>query len=219
MTPPGLQSRTPAVPHVIVRDFLGDEVVEGLLAYVNERESEFQPTNVGYGDHRRFDPDVRRSRRLAGRSHAPPVLEQRLIETFPALIDQLGLTRFTIARKVFEIVAHGDGAFYGEHADTFTGDDIPNSQRMLSCVYYFHRLPKRFTGGALRLYGFDRGSGRPFVDVEPDRDTLVAFPSFTRHEVLRVGCESDELLDSRFAINCWLMRRTEVPAGGTPASA
>jgi SM-20-related protein len=205
---PGLRAHAAAIPHVVVRDFLGDEVVDGLLAYVKARESEFQPTGVGFGESRRFDPEVRRSHRLAGRTHVPPVLEQRLIETAPALIDRLGLTKFTIARKVFEIVAHGNGAFYGEHADTFTGDDLPNAQRMLSCVYYFHRHPKRFSGGALRLYGFDRGDGRPFVDVEPERDTLLAFPSFTRHEVLRVSCASDELLDSRFAINCWLMRRT-----------
>jgi SM-20-related protein len=205
---PGLRAHAAAIPHVIVRDFLGDEAVDALLAYVHARESEFQPTGVGFRESRRFDPAVRQSHRLPGRTHVPPVLEQRLVEAAPAFIDQLGLTRFTIARKVFEIVAHGDGAFYSEHADTFTGDDIPNAQRMLSCVYYFHRLPKRFSGGALRLYGFDRGGGRPFVDVEPERDTLVVFPSFTRHEVRRVSCESNDLLDSRFAINCWLMRRT-----------
>src|SRR5688572_21665487 len=125
-----------AIPHVVVRDFLGDEAVDGLLAYVKANAGEFQPTNVGYGEHRRFDPEVRRSHRLVGRTHVPPVLEERLVEAVPAFNEQLGLTRFTIARKVFEIVAHGDGAFYGEHADTFTGDDIPNAQRMLSCVYY-----------------------------------------------------------------------------------
>lgn len=216
---PGLGSHAAAIAHVVVGNFLGDEAVEGLLAYAREREREFQPTNVGYGEHRRFDPDARRSHRLAGRCHVPPVIEQRILEAAPAFIDQLGLTKFTIARKVFEIVAHQDGAFFSEHTDTFTGTDVPGSQRMLSCVYYFHRRPKRFSGGALRLYGFDRGSGRPFVDVEPERDTLVAFPSFTRHEVLRVSCESGDFMDSRFAINCWLMRRREVPGGSASATA
>jgi SM-20-related protein len=215
---PALRSHATLIPYVVVDNFLGDVVVEELLAYVKAREGEFEPSHIGYGRTRSLSPHLRRSHRLPGRSHVPPVLEQRLLEAAPAFIEQLGLIKFTIARKVFEIVAHGDGAFFSEHSDTFTGADGPDSQRMLSCVYYFHRQPKRFTGGALRLYGFDRGNGRPFVDVEPTRDTLVAFPSFVRHEVLRVSCESDELLDSRFAINCWLMRRREGPEAGAPTA-
>jgi Rps23 Pro-64 3,4-dihydroxylase Tpa1-like proline 4-hydroxylase len=103
-----------------------------------------------------------------------------------------------------ELVAHGDGAFFSRHIDTYT---TRKSQRVISGVYYFHRQPKAFSGGELRLYGLTKGDQTgPFVDVIPENDTLVTFPSWYPHEVLPVRCPSGRLEDSRFAVNCWIMR-------------
>jgi Rps23 Pro-64 3,4-dihydroxylase Tpa1-like proline 4-hydroxylase len=76
---------------------------------------------------------------------------------------------------------------------------------VISAVYYFHTLPKAFSGGALRLHSL-AASGKlgTFVDVEPDCDTLIFFPSWFPHEVLPVHCPSGRFMDSRFAINCWV---------------
>ena len=76
-----------------------------------------------------------------------------------------------------------------------------------SAVYYFHRSPKSFSGGALRLYSFEASEERgTFVDIEPTNDTLVFFPSWFPHEVRPVVCPSGRFEDSRFAINCWVHR-------------
>ena len=83
------------------------------------------------------------------------------------------------------------------------------SQRVISAVYYFYRLPKSFSGGVLRLHsvagGGEEGS---FVDIEPTNDTLVFFPSWFPHEVLPVACPSGRFEDSRFTINCWFHRHS-----------
>jgi Rps23 Pro-64 3,4-dihydroxylase Tpa1-like proline 4-hydroxylase len=111
-----------------------------------------------------------------------------------------------------ELVAHGDGAFYRRHIDTQTATERSHI-RVLSGVYYFHRQPKRFTGGALRLYAI--GDPQRFTDIEPTHNTLVVFPAWAPHEVQPVRCPSGQFMDSRFAINCWLHARP--PGAGEAA--
>lgn len=135
-------------------------------------------------------------------------LEARARETLPAMVQQLGATRFEPSKFELEMVAHGDGAFYAKHRDTnvFSSDPFANG-RIISAVYYFHRVPKSFSGGLLRIYSFagDKDTDA-FVDIEPTNDTLVFFPSWFPHEVLPVACPSGLFEDSRFAINCWVRR-------------
>jgi SM-20-related protein len=78
-------------------------------------------------------------------------------------------------------------------------------RRVVSAVYYFHRLPKSFSGGALRVYPLaGREKSNTFVEIEPVNDTLVFFPWWFPHEVLPVVCPSGQFEDSRFAVNCWV---------------
>jgi len=66
-------------------------------------------------------------------------------------------------------------------------------------------LPKAFSGGVLRLHSLAAsGHQGTFVDIPPDYDTLVFFPSMFPHEVLPVKSPSGKFMDSRFAINCWI---------------
>lgn len=101
-----------------------------------------------------------------------------------------------------ELVAHGDGGFYRPHTDTFTGANASTSaNRRLSLVYYFHRRPRAFSGGRLRLLSL-RGA-QPLA-IEPAHDTLLAFPSFLPHEVEPVSIPGNEFANCRFAVNIWL---------------
>ena len=68
-------------------------------------------------------------------------------------------------------------------------------------VYYFHRQPRCFTGGRLRL--FDLGGERS-IDIEPVHDSLLVFPSYARHEVETISCPDGAFADGRFAVNMWL---------------
>jgi Rps23 Pro-64 3,4-dihydroxylase Tpa1-like proline 4-hydroxylase len=94
--------------------------------------------------------------------------------------------------------------------------------RVLSCVYYFAETPRRFQGGELRLYGFPdpfREAAGPIVEVVPEPDKLVIFPSWLEHEVLPVQVPSKAWRDCRFSINCWIHRTgVHLPAGGTDAA-
>ena len=135
---------------------------------------------------------------------------RRMRELFPALSADLHSTPFELDELELELVAHGDGAFFGRHIDIFTGADANIGQQLiLSAVYYFHAQPKGFSGGVLRLFALGSLSYKDveFLDIEPEHDTLVVFPSWVPHEVRRVSCPSGRFADSRFAINCWFCRK------------
>jgi Rps23 Pro-64 3,4-dihydroxylase Tpa1-like proline 4-hydroxylase len=103
-----------------------------------------------------------------------------------------------------------DGDFLSQHRDD--GKHARPNGRVLSFVYWLHRRPRRFTGGALRLCGWACLDGEivpapPAVDLEPHHDTLVVFPSATMHEVFPVRTDSAAFADARFAITGFVRRR------------
>ena len=123
------------------------------------------------------------------------------------MFEHLGYELFDPASIELEMVAHGDGAFFLRHADTVIRREM-TSYRAISAVYYFHRLPKSFSGGVLRLHSIGSKEGS-FVDIEPTNDRLIFFPSWFPHEVTPVVCPSgrfegfsflDKLLDLHQAV-------------------
>lgn len=191
-------------PHRIVDGFLGEELVERLLEQAKAHEDEFVPTRVGNTE-ARLDPEVRISKVLRDFGELRDELKTRFEEAMPRAIEELRLSPFGLTRCEIELVAHNDGAFYTKHIDTHTGIPDEKTQRVLTGVLYFHSLPKSFSGGQFRLLPLNP-TAENFVDIEPERDRLVLFPSWAPHEVLPVFCPSGKFMDSRFAINCWYRR-------------
>jgi hypothetical protein len=65
----------------------------------------------------------------------------------------------------------GDGAFFTEHKDIAVEDNKFGVRRIITAVYYFHRLPKAFSGGVLRIYPLAGSkNSTAFVDIEPTND-------------------------------------------------
>ena len=119
---------------------------------------------------------------------------------------ELHIDAFEPARAELSLVAHGDGAFLTRHVDFLRRGTAP-TMRMLSGVYYFHRRPRSFEGGALRLHEIGpRSRDARFVDVEPDHNSMAFFGAFVSHEVMPVRVPSGRFEDSRFAINFWIHR-------------
>jgi len=185
-------------PHLILTNFLNAESHEQLLAWTLANQGAFVPARVHTG----VDEVFRRSLVLAdiGPFQMPFALAAR--HEYKQWIAELGLPDFALTGVELELVAHNDGAHFSRHIDTEAAKGAP---RALSAVYYFHREPKGFTGGELRIYPMN-STGEPdtFVSIEPVQNTMVIFPSFAPHRVMPVGCPSQDFADSRFAVNCWL---------------
>jgi len=195
----------PLPPYLVVNDFLSEELVARLLDHALLNEEKFAATTIRHGV---VDASRRNSVGLRYLGPMKTKIKRRLQDVLPSLIGQLRVTPFELARIETELVAHGDGAFYKRHIDTLTGDAADDTtQRMISGVYYFYAEPKAFSGGALRLHAFGApDANTKFIDIQPQQNTLVVFPSWAIHEVRPIEVPSKRFVDSRFAINCWLRR-------------
>jgi Rps23 Pro-64 3,4-dihydroxylase Tpa1-like proline 4-hydroxylase len=196
-------------PHGVISNWLGSEAVTRLLRFVQSNEHRFEDTKVTRQGAGIVDRTRRVSRILLSVDEPKKELCPKLEDTLPVIFDKLGNKSFIPSQIEVQLVAHGDGAFYARHHDTFTGTDQKGrGSRAISAVYYFHSRPKAFSGGILRLHSLAAsGKQGTFADIAPNRDTLVFFPSFFPHEVLPVKCTSGQFLDSRFAINFWLYQK------------
>ena len=202
-------------PYALVRDWLGKETVERLLRFAQLNEHCFEDTQITHGEESSLNYARRVSRKISlgnlnaeVRAKAADLYAEvraNVADLLPVMFERLGVKPFIPSKIEVELVAHGDGAFFLRHIDTLTHRD--GRHRIISAVYYFHALPKAFSGGVLRLHSLAAsGQQCTFVDIAPDYDTLVFFPSFFPHEVLPVKCASRHFLDSRFAINFWIHR-------------
>jgi SM-20-related protein len=189
-------------PYLVLRDFFDEETVTGLLDYAVTHQSDFTPAQVGTVG--RVNPSFRISASLGNLGEFRQILEAKILGLLPALVAQLRVSRVEEPKLVTELVAHSDGAFYKRHIDTAHDHDTKRI-RILSCVYYFNVEPKAFTGGALRLHAIGGKESEDFVDIEPVRNSLAVFLAWAPHEVLPVSCPSKRFIDSRFAINCWIL--------------
>jgi Rps23 Pro-64 3,4-dihydroxylase Tpa1-like proline 4-hydroxylase len=194
---PGIFNKIPR--YELVPGWLGEDTVERLLQFAQSNEHRFEDTQVG--EEGRLD-HTRRVSKWVSLGHLKADLRGKLAHLLPVIFERLGIRPFVPSKIEVELVAHGDGAFFLRHIDTQV-----SNRRVISAVYYFHALPRAFSGGVLRLHSLAAtGQQYTFVDIAPNYDTLVFFPSFYPHEVLPVKCASRQFLDSRFAINFWVNR-------------
>lgn len=206
-------------PHAVLEQVLGAVRVAALLDHVAARRDDFRPSSVSRRRSGTFivDQELRKSLSLQDLGPFADEIDAVVRSIAGAALAALHIAEAAVEPRQFELVAFRDGDYLRAHIDT---TDRADKVRVLACVYYFAATPRRFTGGELRLHGLPRPSAgsRPepasHVDVAPDTDTLVVFPTWLRHEVLPVHVPSGAWLDSRFTLNCWL-HRMQPPAADT----
>lgn len=201
---------TPALartaPYIRIPEFLPASNHDEILEFALSMESKFGTSSVVTGDDEQHSSalHIRNSSSVTDLDDLPPAFQTELRALVPDVMKVLELDAPEQFDIELQLTAHNDGAFYKMHRDNSTPG---TSTRQLTFVYYFHRHPKRFSGGNIRLFDIMKDNGaaaESFVDVEPDDNCLLLFPSSVPHEVLRVVCPSGDMQDSRFTLNGWL---------------
>lgn len=210
------EDRFPLPRYVRVLDFLAEREVQTLFDWALATADRFQPATVS-----RAQPRVDRARRIALTSAQLGPLEAtlrtRLLDLLPELMAGTGTIGPRPTFLELELAAHGDGAYYRPHMDLRIGDGLSTKLkaagvRVLSTVFYFHANPQKFSGGQLRLFRFgaipqaQEPQPAPHIDLEPLRNSIVAFPSWVPHEVRPIAVPTGQFADYRFALNCWFCR-------------
>jgi hypothetical protein len=195
---------------VILDEFLAPEELQELTRFALGQESAFHISEVispgvegGV-----VDPENRRSRVLMDLSKHGDILVGRILSALPRVLEKLGMKAFPVSRVETQITASNHGDFFRHHSDNGE-EEIAN--RQLTFVYFFHREPKAFDGGELRLHDSHRENGvwthtGDYRAVVPEQNQIVFFRSELLHEITPVVCPSQAFADSRFTVNGWLHR-------------
>ena len=156
-------------PFVWMTDFLAPGECDRLLALGTARRECFTPAKVGDPSATRVDPEVRMTLEADARTmqESRPRIGPKIRSVLPDVLARLGMPGLDRYRIEMGMRVYLGGGFYRAHSDNRSMGYRP---RVLSFVYFFHREPRRFSGGgspALR-------HGRRYVRLDlrgvlPDR--------------------------------------------------
>ena len=195
---------------VVLDEFLMPSELEALLDDTLARESQFVVSevispgvNAGL-----VDFEHRRSRVLYDLGGPGSTLVQRVQECLPRILPKLDREVFPISRLEAQITASNHGDFFKWHCDDGQAEV---ARREVTFVYFFHREPKEFRGGELRIHNSLRENGGyipngDYRSIVPQQNQLVIFPSALAHEITPVECPAGTFASSRFTVNGWFHR-------------
>lgn len=127
-----------------------------------------------------------------------PWFEARLHGAFAEALPRLRMRRPAKYWVEMAMSACLGGGFFSKHRDN--GGRFHT--RLLNFIYYFHRQPKRFSGGDLLLYDGD-GTGA-FTRIGSQHNSIVFFPAACIHQVAAFDSDAADFGDARFAVYGWL---------------
>ena len=199
-----------APPHCLIPNFLAPQEVERVTAHALAHAGDLAEATLSTPSTQSASTPVygiRRARIMNDVGALLPLIIPKINALLPRLWPLLHLEPMAFSRIECQLSVHGDGDYFNTHTD----NGLPDiAHRRLSYVYYFHREPKRFSGGNLRLYNARVEGGKTTCgalahDVAPPRNSLMVFPSHIFHEVTPIACPSADLADQRLTVNGWLI--------------
>jgi Rps23 Pro-64 3,4-dihydroxylase Tpa1-like proline 4-hydroxylase len=204
--------RPPVLPAqcVVLDEFLAPQELEELTRFTLEHEADFSASEVVSPSVNggMVNYDHRRSRVLMNLAHHQDLMLARIKAVLPQVLDALGLEEFSIADVELQVTASNHGDFFRFHSDN---GSHRVASRHLTFVYFFHREPRPFAGGELRIHDARLEEGTyvsegSYQTIVPQQNQIVFFPCELLHEITPVNCSSERFADSRFTLNGWLRR-------------
>lgn len=185
--------------YCLYSDVMGESLNRNLCQIALEKREQFTQSKTSPS---KLYPDWRRSTVIydAHIENAVSHLDQEIRLRLREVLAALRIPEFDIDSIEMQLTSHNHGEYYKWHTDNGTRE---TESRVITFIYYFHQIPKRFKGGELVLYP-DAVSE---MVIEPQNDSLVFFPSHTKHEVKQVTCPSQCFEDGRFTLNGWIRRK------------
>jgi len=195
---------------VVLDEFLAPQELEELMHFTLEHEADFSASEVvsPTAEGGVVNYEHRRSRVLMDLAQHQDVMLERIKAVLPQVLEKLGMEEFSIAGAEVQVTASNDGDFFHFHSDN--GSDRV-AYRHLTFVYFFHREPRQFEGGELRIHDAHLEGGAyvsegSYQTIVPRQNQIVFFPCEVMHEITPVKCATQHFADSRFTLNGWLRR-------------
>ena len=212
-------------PFVLSTRFLSDREQDDVWSVATE--ARFTPAGVvSSSGGKRIAAAIRSSRVLQtgpGFRELRSWFRERVLAALEGAWERLQMEPFSIGRTEVQLTSHRAGDFFGLHHDA--GGSGATGERRVTFVYYFHKRPKRFSGGDLLLFDTDPARdacGAKYTRIAPLHNSILFFPSNCYHVVLPVACEGSDFQDGRFTLNGWMHpadRGTDAPQACQEAGA
>jgi len=193
---------------VVLDEFLSPQELNDLTRFTLEHEADFQLSEVmsAHAEAGVVNYDHRKSRVLMELEQHQDVMLDRIKSVLPQVLEKLGMEGFDITEVEAQITASNNGDYFHFHSDNASDRA---ATRHLTFVYFFHREPRQFEGGELRIHDarLEDGeyvSGGSYQMIVPQQNQIVFFPCELLHEITPVTCTSRHFADSRFTMNGWL---------------
>lgn len=182
-------------------NFFGEEVNRRLYELAIQKNENFSLSKTSYSKHY---PEWRKSKVIYHNQFEwfRQKIEYEIRKILPQVLRELHVAPFPISGFEVQLTSHNDGEFYKWHKDNSSPD---TASRIVTFVYYFHSLPKAFSGGELVIHHKEQS----YV-IQPMNDSIVFFHSGRRHEVLPVVCPSKQFEHGRFTLNGWIRYKQPV---------
>jgi Rps23 Pro-64 3,4-dihydroxylase Tpa1-like proline 4-hydroxylase len=193
---------------VVLDEFLAPQELQELIGFTLAHEADFRASEVISPAGGVIDYQHRRSHVLDELGPYQELILERIKAALPSVLRKLNMEECPITRTEAQVTASNDGDSFEMHSDN--GHEEVAS-RYLTFVYFFHREPKQFTGGELRIHD-SRLRGKQYVSegsyqtIVPEENQIVFFPCAMVHEITPVECPSRAFADSRFTLNGWIHR-------------
>jgi hypothetical protein len=200
-----------AAPFVLFKNFLPPECHDALLPFALSVREQFVSARAGT---LRPKAGARETLEFCGEWFGVKLFHDAISKVLPSVLPRLQVQPFAIDVLDVQLRAYLDGHFYKAHMDAPANSPIVN-RRVLNYVYYFHRLPKPYSGGELLVFDTDVEADKftksRFTRVVPEDNSIIFFVPNFYHCVLPVRCPSKDFSDSRFVINGHIYKRLHFP--------
>ena len=195
---------------IVLDEFLAPQELAELTRFTLEHEGDFRASEVvaPHSEEGVVNYEHRSSRVLMDLGKHQELMLERIKHVLPQVLEKLGMEPFTIAGVEAQVTASNDADFFHFHTDNGSG---AVESRYLTFVYFFHREPRAFEGGELRIHDArlereEYVSEGTYQTIIPQQNQIVFFPCELLHEITPVKCASQHFADSRFTLNGWLRR-------------
>ncbi|HKU28711.1 MAG TPA: 2OG-Fe(II) oxygenase [Candidatus Sulfotelmatobacter sp.] len=195
---------------IVLDEFLAPQELAELTRFTLEHEGDFRASEVvaPHSEEGVVNYEHRSSRVLMDLGKHQELMLERIKHVLPQVLEKLGMEPFTIAGVEAQVTASNDADFFHFHTDNGSG---AVESRYLTFVYFFHREPRAFEGGELRIHDArleheEYVSEGTYQAIIPQQNQIVFFPCELLHEITPVKCASQHFADSRFTLNGWLRR-------------
>jgi len=200
-----------AVPFVHEMAFLSEDEQSAVWDALRDGMAKMQKSGVGRGESDEgggIDKEVRSSHVLYARQlkSIADWFRKRVVSELEHCWGCIGVEPFAVGKHELQLTIHRRGDFFRMHKDS-GGNVSEAASRRVTFVYYCHRQPKRFKRGDMWLYDTDRERDRAlgkYTRLKPLNNSLLLFPSECFHQVMPVGCETEEVEDGRLTLNGWI---------------